>query len=322
MEAKGIGITDATAMKDYIVNKVEGKSPSIHTVFRSFDEDKSGLLSHNEFRRGLLFLGIPLNDTEFSILMAATDTDGSGTIDYNEFVAEVKDGDAQTEQLYPDHDNLGAALVPLDTTTGLGLSGAQEVVTFVKNKLARSGQSLGALWLKFDGDRDSGISHSEIRSGLLRFGIPLNDDEFNALISAWDPDGRGTVAYDQFIDDVLIPDRSTPTSVIVRGTSPSRRQSSRGSLGSRGSRAPSWRSGRGTPTMMMEMVPEDGAVSMGSVSGTALLNNLDRRVSDARRRSSAQASGTDAAVAAMLASKGGNKRKPSLADYGNPSLRA
>jgi len=72
----------------------------------------------------------------------------------------------------------------------------------------------------------------------------------------------------------------------------------------------------------MQMVPEDGAVSTGAVSGIALLNKLDRRVSDARRRSSVQASGTDAALAALLASKGGDKRKPSLADYGNPTLRA
>jgi Ca2+-binding EF-hand superfamily protein len=318
MEAKGIGITDPIAIKDYIVTKVEGKSPSIHTVFLNFDEDKSGVLSHDEFRRGLLYLGIPLNDTEFKILVAETDSDGSGTIDYNEFVAEVKDVDAQTEDMFPEPEDMGPAVVPLDTTTGIGLSGAQEILAFVQDKLAKTGQSLGALFINFEGGRDSGIGYDDVRSGLLRLGIPLNDAEFKALINAWDPDGSGNVAYDEFTDDVLIPDRSSKGAAF-ESLSPSRSQTSRGSVGSRSSRPPSWRSERGSPSRMMEVVPED---AMGAVSGTALLSKLDRRVSDARRRSSVQASGTDAALAAMLASKGGNRRKPSLADYGNSSLRA
>jgi hypothetical protein len=206
----------------------------------------------------------------------------------------------------------------LDTTTGIGLSGAQEILAFVQDKLAKTGQSLGALFINFEGDRDSGIGYDDVRSGLLRLGIPLNDAEFKALINAWDPDGSGNVAYDEFTDDVLIPDRSSKGAAF-ESLSPSRSQTSRGSVGSRSSRPPSWRSERGSPSRMMEVVPED---AMGAVSGTALLSKLDRRVSDARRRSSVQASGTDAALAAMLASKGGNRRKPSLADYGNSSLRA
>ena len=317
-DATGIGQTNIAGIKNFIISKVEQKNVNIASVFRKFDDDKSGRLSYDEFRKGLLFIGVPLNDKEFSMLCKEVDNDGGGDIDYQEFVEDMKDNDMGAEMI---RDHTRAAAVPVDITTGLGLSGAQEIVDFVKNKLAATGQSLGALWVNFNGDRDSGISHSEVRSALLRYGIPLNDAEFNSLIGAWDPDGRGTVAYDEFTDDVLIPDRSAPAPAIESGLSPSRRHHSRGSMSSRGSRAPSWGSQRGS-SMMMQMVPEDGAVSTGAVSGIALLNKLDRRVSDARRRSSVQASGTDAALAALLASKGGDKRKPSLADYGNPTLRA
>ena len=318
MEAKGIGLSDPFEMKDYIVRKVEGKSPSIHTIFRNFDEDNSGFLSYQEFRRGLLFLGIPLNDTEFGILIAETDSDDSGAIDYIEFVSECKDADAQMVDLFPEGDGPGAAAVPMDTTTGVGLSGAQEILDFMKSKLAKTGQSLGSLFLKFDAEeRDGGISYDDVRSGLLRLGVPLNDSEFQLLISAWDPDHSGVVSYEEFTDDVLIPDRSAASSAGENaGRAYSQQGSSRGSVGSRGS---DWGAQSPVRNNRMEAVPED---SLGTVSGTALLSNLDRRVSDAKRRSSVQASGTDAALAAMISGKGGNRRKPSLADYGNSSLRA
>lgn len=306
MEAKGIGISDPFAIKDYIVNKVEGKSPSIHTIFRNFDLDHSGYLSEEEFRRGLLFIGIPLNDTEFGILIAETDRDGSGDIDYHEFVAECRDGDVQTEDMFPEHEP-----EIMDITTGVGLSGAQEIVDFVKSQLAKTGQSLGSLFARYE--EDGGISYDEVRAGLLRFGIPLNDTEFQLLISAWDPYDNGVVSYEEFADDVAGLSGMAEMQVGGRRNS----QTSRGSVGSRGS---DW-GAQSSPVRndMMEAVSED---SLGTVSGTALLSNLDRRVSDAKRRSSVQASGTDAALAAMISGKGGNRRKPSLADYGNSSLRA
>ena len=40
-----------------IAEKVESKSKNMRTVFRAFDEDKSGTVDLVEFRRGLAHLG-------------------------------------------------------------------------------------------------------------------------------------------------------------------------------------------------------------------------------------------------------------------------
>jgi Ca2+-binding EF-hand superfamily protein len=80
----------------FIADKVEQKSKNVRVVFRNFDEDKSGSVDYDEFRRGLAHLGITLSDEEFQALLGIIDNDQSGTIDYNEFVEDLKHTDQQT----------------------------------------------------------------------------------------------------------------------------------------------------------------------------------------------------------------------------------
>ena len=54
-------------------------------MFRKFDENHDGTLSHHEFRKGLELAGIPLEDQEFKDLLKTLDEDNSNEIDYNEF---------------------------------------------------------------------------------------------------------------------------------------------------------------------------------------------------------------------------------------------
>ena len=68
----------------FIADKVEQKSRNVRVVFRNFDEDKSGSVDYDEFRKGLSHLGINLSDGEFKTLLDIVDNDSSGTIDYNE----------------------------------------------------------------------------------------------------------------------------------------------------------------------------------------------------------------------------------------------
>ena len=91
--AVGIGQNTIEGIKKFIITKIEQNSINIRPVFRKFDDDKSGHLSYDEFRRGLLHMGIPLNDKEFALLCKEVDNDGGGNIDYEEFVEDMKDND-------------------------------------------------------------------------------------------------------------------------------------------------------------------------------------------------------------------------------------
>ena len=82
--------------------QVEQKSKNVRVVFRNFDEDKSGSVDYDEFRKGLKHLGITLSDAEFQTLIVVLDNDGSGTIDYNEFVEDLKHADEQQGGFFGD----------------------------------------------------------------------------------------------------------------------------------------------------------------------------------------------------------------------------
>jgi len=59
-------------------------------LFRSmFDTDGDGLITVDELRQGLCMQreGAAVSEDELAAFMRETDVDGSGTIDYNEFVA-------------------------------------------------------------------------------------------------------------------------------------------------------------------------------------------------------------------------------------------
>ena len=51
-------------------------------VFRSFDVDGSGTLSHDEFYKGMERLDINLSHSEVTTLIDEVDNNGDGEIDY------------------------------------------------------------------------------------------------------------------------------------------------------------------------------------------------------------------------------------------------
>lgn len=61
----------------------------LRELFSSFDTNGDGQITFEELRQGLNShgAGAALSDNDIKTVMAATDLDGSGTIDYNEFLA-------------------------------------------------------------------------------------------------------------------------------------------------------------------------------------------------------------------------------------------
>lgn len=58
-------------------------------LFKSIDEDKSGTISVDEFRKALSQWGHKIGEQEMTALISIADVDGDGLIDYNEFVAST-----------------------------------------------------------------------------------------------------------------------------------------------------------------------------------------------------------------------------------------
>ncbi|CAI5990377.1 unnamed protein product [Closterium sp. NIES-64] len=65
----------------------EEEISGLKETFKMMDTDGSGTITYEELRAGLKRIGSTLNDMEIKELMDAADIDGNGTIDYGEFLA-------------------------------------------------------------------------------------------------------------------------------------------------------------------------------------------------------------------------------------------
>lgn len=91
-------------------------------VFKEFDKNGDGKLSIEEVKEGYLeHYGRVISDEEVEKMFAAVDTDGSGFIDYSEFVVA-----AMNEQQLTTNDKLQAAFKMFDKD-GSGIITADEI---------------------------------------------------------------------------------------------------------------------------------------------------------------------------------------------------
>eukprot|EP01028_Stygiella_incarcerata_P005960 TRINITY_DN2459_c0_g1_i1.p1 TRINITY_DN2459_c0_g1~~TRINITY_DN2459_c0_g1_i1.p1 ORF type:complete len:1822 (-),score=519.58 TRINITY_DN2459_c0_g1_i1:603-6068(-) len=77
--------------KDIVRAKVFNRTSKLSDVFRSFDTDGNGTVDYDEFQNGLDSLGVDLSREEMNLLIREVDQDGDGQIDYVEFSTALSD---------------------------------------------------------------------------------------------------------------------------------------------------------------------------------------------------------------------------------------
>ncbi|KAI1280804.1 Calcyphosin-like protein [Halotydeus destructor] len=88
-------------------------------VFRRSDDNRSGDLTHEEFKNGMTDTGLELSDDDMTELFQIFDKDGSGTIQYDEFLRAIrppmsKSRLALIDRAYAKMDVTGDGVVNLD----------------------------------------------------------------------------------------------------------------------------------------------------------------------------------------------------------------
>eukprot|EP01052_Picozoa_sp_SAG31_P004618 SAG31_NODE_193_length_20735_cov_15.125509_2_plen_5371_part_00 len=148
----------------------------LSAAFAALDADKSGSITHEEFRDGLRTLGIDLPNSQIRELIAVFDEDGDGNIEYREFVREFG---AKPEDLLRTLTKLQSKLVAVDAD-------------FTEEDLTTAFSAL-------DFDGDGSITHDEFRAGLRRLGIVLPTTTVEQLLKAFDADNDGEINYVEFL---------------------------------------------------------------------------------------------------------------------------
>merc|ERR1711871_961079 len=196
----------ARSILQQIADKVEQKAKNIRVVFRNFDEDKSGTIDYQEFRKGIEHLGIILTDSDFQTLLDEVDNDRSGCIDYGEFVEDLKHADEQTSGFVGDSDakparNVPTAAMPTNSAPAEPRSG-ETVLKQIAEKVEQKSKNIRVVFRAFDKDKSGSVDYDEFRKGLANMGINLSYADFQNLLEVVDNDKSGCIDYNEFVEDL------------------------------------------------------------------------------------------------------------------------
>ena len=207
-----------------MVHKIESKTKNVRTLFRNFDEDKSGTLSMGEFRRGLQHIGVVLDDERFEELRGIVDEDGSGEVDYQEFALKLaRSDDAQSAGVFGSHQGQqwgtgahSSKSKGAQSSAPWATAAIQQVPTWLrelKEKLDSRSRNVRVLFRSFDEDKSGSVDVGEFRKALWQLGFSLSDKQFTHLVKLVDSDDTGEISYTNFAQARPAQTLSRPCSV-------------------------------------------------------------------------------------------------------------
>jgi len=155
--------------------KIHNARRRIKKAFDDFDYDQDGQISYDEFRVCLDRINLSLSENELRQLWRVVDTDNSGKISLDEFVARFHDPPVKSEKM--------------------NIKGNAERVR--EAMMANSGR-MAEMFAKFDTSGDGLISTDEFLEGLKSLDTGLSDEELNMVIKYVDKSGDGYINFDEF----------------------------------------------------------------------------------------------------------------------------
>ena len=168
----------------------------LRKLFKSIDEDQSGHIDHSEFVTMMETFGMQLNQDQALALMAQYDKDGSGSLEYDEFMKDILD---------PDYYKLFAGGKKVKKATASQVKEREAVLeaklkqikkTFGNIVISKCRQ-MSKMFRAFDEDKDGMISRDELAAALRAYAIRLSDAEIDFIFSKLDKDGNGC-DYNEF----------------------------------------------------------------------------------------------------------------------------
>lgn len=191
-----------------IKDKIEQKgSFAITAHFQALDTDDSGALDRAEFRRAIEMLNVAPSDAILDKILATTDKDGDGTVDYREFTDAIRMGkipfirtgaQARCSVLDPDLP-FGD---PVDTPFGI-MTDAEKNLKEYDAKVDEMFGALEQCFQKFDSDGSGDIDKSEFIAAMQHLNetrnLQLNDKDIKKLFKLADADCGGSIDYKEFV---------------------------------------------------------------------------------------------------------------------------
>ena len=158
-----------------------------HAQFADQDDDGDNCLNFEEFKQAMEIVAPNFGVAELKGAFHASDTDGSGGVDKDEFMKRV----SMFQQMSEDMEKTGAG-------TGTAASSASE-----KNLMALTAEErkeAEMLFKKFDKDKSGELDFAEFRKVMkIIAGEGLSDANMLKAFEEGDKDGTGNIDYQEFL---------------------------------------------------------------------------------------------------------------------------
>ncbi|CAK9178386.1 unnamed protein product [Ilex paraguariensis] len=145
------------ALKVMAENLPEEETKGLKHLFNNIDTDGSGTITYDELKTGLSRLGSKLTESEIQQLMDAADVDKNGTIDWMEFIT----------------------------------------ATMHRHRLNKE-ENLFKAFQYFDRDGSGFITRDELRDAMTQYGMG-DEATIDEVIDDVDTDKDGRINYDEFV---------------------------------------------------------------------------------------------------------------------------
>lgn len=178
VEVEGLCLADAEdaiadALWEEEANTQRGKTADWDGVFAALDANGDGTLSRVELVAGLDKLGLHLPDALVDAVCRSFDKDGSGRIDFHEFVRWIE---------------------PLQSPSRRGEARTTDLATLIDRlRDLVDKHSLPALFRELDADSDGEVTRREAERALNKRGIEVASQDLRTLFDLLDTRGIGVV---------------------------------------------------------------------------------------------------------------------------------
>eukprot|EP01045_Picozoa_sp_COSAG04_P025492 COSAG04_NODE_3354_length_2900_cov_14.029275_2_plen_771_part_01 len=195
-----------------ILVESEKRQIRVLRLFHRFDEDDSGGLEPEEFRRAMLELGVMLDDDELEHMMDEMDNDGDGYINALEFCTRMRvakrDGRAHAKQQQAarvSSSTPDSARAPSRSSVAPPSAQAGQSCPFLLEAMERLSSGLASkrkareAFDKMDKDSSGELDAAELATATKCLNLDLDPRHIDALMLHLDRDGDGSVSTDEFI---------------------------------------------------------------------------------------------------------------------------
>ncbi|XP_068134278.1 EF-hand calcium-binding domain-containing protein 6 isoform X2 [Hyperolius riggenbachi] len=164
-----------------------------YTAFYKMDSNRDGILSMHDFRRLLDSFMFFITQKEYERLLGLLGLSLTSTLNYTEFLDLLR---KQEKEDFPPW--LSSSHRPKESQDCADLA-CEQAHYYLVTKAQSRWHDLAKTFCEIDSDGNGIIQKKELRNVLYRFSLPITSKEFEKLWNRYDPEGKGHLTHQEFL---------------------------------------------------------------------------------------------------------------------------